>query len=701
MIFLFFALFLLLALPAGRTDAQVSVGQSRPSDAETEILRTRAENTPRAAAGWARYAEALIARENVEDRLRAQKALKRAVSLEPDNVDYRLALADLYYRQGYLTLARRQLNAAVRRSPDAAPVYTRLGRIALRDWLKYQRQNSLEVARHYWQDAARRAPGDPEPWLGLGVISILNRDAAGAVAAGRQVLASGKGLTPQKKGEALLLLGAGSYGLGWAARSDSAFGAALPYLAGPIREHLLDITPAATDADTASLNRLFDSGSRERFLETFWRSRDPDLTTAVNEVRLEFLARATVAYFLFYDARRRDWDERARYLVRYGIPNYTEYNPIIPTGTLGISAANTNRLVWHYPALGFNVYLEDRYLNEFYDLPVMMTWQVDFSPDPDMLKKRVAEGLTTQAGRGVFRTTLPDRAPLRGTPTIALFRRVQGFDPRISAAPYEPALSVGGSGGPGPGATATPAVARRPAARVEAYLAVTSAESSGDVVAEAVVFQDSSYREVARATSRNYVWCQDDTTRVFQFNFDLPVGQYVIGMAARDSARKGDGAWKSQVLVSPSLPGRLEVSDLELACGMDPGRRDTPFAKTEYAVYPNPLRQVPRDQSFGFYFEIYNLITNDENQSQVSIEYTIKSTKKDKRPFFVKFVDPKKRDPVLEVARVNDVAGRARYQYVSASLAGQPVGPYRIEVKVTDLANTYSVTRAMEFELVD
>ncbi len=679
-------LFLLLA-PAGPADAQVSLGNTRPSDAEIELLRERAEATPRAAAGWSRYAEARIARENVEDRLRAQKALKRAVALEPANVDYRLALADLYYRQGYLTLARRQLNAAIKRSPEAAPVYTRLGRIAMRDWLKYQRPGSLEVARHFWQDAARRAPGDPEAWLGLGVISILNRDAAGALAAGRQVLASGHGLTAQKKGEALLLMGAGAYGLGWPASSDSAFRAAVPYLAGPIREHLLDNPPAATDADTAALNRLFDSGSRERFLESFWRSRDPDLTTGVNEVRLEFLARATVAYFLYYDARRRTWDERARYLVRYGLPEYTQYNPIIPTGTLGISAANTNRLVWHYPSLGFEVYMEDRYLQEFYDLPILMTWDVDFSPHPDVLRRRVAEGGTTQAGRGVFRTTLPNRRALRGTPAIAIFRRVEGFDPRISAVPFAPG--------------AADRAAPRAGARIEAYLAVTGEDSSGDLAAEAVVFQDSTYREVARVSSRNYAWCQNDTTRIFQFNFDLPPGSYVVGMAARDSARRGNGSWRARVFVPPALPGRLEVSDLELACGFDPGQRDTPFSKTEYAVYPNPLRQVPRDQSFGFYFEIYNLISDEANRSQVSIEYTIRSTRKDTRPFFVKLVDPKRRDPVLDVARVNEVPGRARYQYVSANLAGQQAGPYRIEVKVTDLANTFTVTRAMDFELVD
>ena len=153
--------------------------------------------------------------------------------------------------------------------------------------------------------------------------------------------------------------------------------------------------------------------------------------------------------------------------------------------------------------------------------------------------------------------------------------------------------------------------------------------------------------------------------------------------------------------VTASQPGRLEVSDLELACGVDPGRRATPFAKTDYAVYPNPLSRAPRDQPFGFYFEVYNLVTGDAGTGQVSIEYQIQSTRKDRRPFFLKIVNPRKNDPVVNVSKVDDVPGRARFQYVSANLKQQPPGPYRIDVTVTDLASNVSVRKSLDFELVD
>jgi hypothetical protein len=99
--------------------------------------------------------------------------------------------------------------------------------------------------------------------------------------------------------------------VGVAAVADSAFDAALsklptPGARDPHRHHA-----RASDADTAAYHASLNSGDRARFLTTFWKSRDPDLTTPYNEVRLEMLARGVVGYFLYYDAKHRTWDDAA------------------------------------------------------------------------------------------------------------------------------------------------------------------------------------------------------------------------------------------------------------------------------------------------------------------------------------------------------------------------------------------------------
>src|SRR5204862_6296494 len=127
--------------------------------------------------------------------------------------------------------------------------------------------------------------------------ALIDRDARGALAAGRQVLAATKPLPRQTEGEALLLVGAGAYGTGLAAVADSAFGAALAKLPQPVRETLTDITPAASNEDTAAYHAIFDSGEKTKYLGRFWKSRDPDLKTPYNEVQLEFLSRGAIGYF--------------------------------------------------------------------------------------------------------------------------------------------------------------------------------------------------------------------------------------------------------------------------------------------------------------------------------------------------------------------------------------------------------------------
>jgi GWxTD domain-containing protein len=451
-----------------------------------------------------------------------------------------------------------------------------------------------------------------------------------------------------------------------------------------VRDRLLDITPAAADADTTLYGSLTDSGARARFLESFWRSRDPDLTTGFNEVQLEMLSRGALAYFLFYDARQRTWDERGNYFVRYGAPDSTDYNPPSLGGSaLPPVSSHVNRLVWHYRRLGFDVLFEDQYLNGRYDVPWSLTQVVDFTPHEDSLAARVARGELTEAGRGVFGANLPGARRLTGYPEVALFRRVAGFDPRSSIA----SASVAGGGG-------------GVAGRLEAYLAIEGGRDASLLGMEAVVFEDSTFREVARSRTRDFAWCLSETVQVAQFNFDVPTGRYVVGLSVRDSARRATGAWRVKVTVPPIRPGRVELSDLELACSREPGLRAGAFRKIDDTIVPNPRRHVARDQPFGLYFEIYNLVSDANARSRVGIEYEIRSRRKDRRPFFLKVVNPRRNDPVVAVERSDEIPGRARFQYVSANLAGQAPGPYRVEVTATDEATGAKATKGLDFELV-
>src|SRR5207253_1895319 len=76
-----------------------------------------------------------------------------------------------------------------------------------------------------------------------------------------------------------------------------------------------------------ALHRLAPSEQRA-FVDRFWRDADPDLASRENEAQLEYWSRVAQAYFLFFDAKRKEWDERGEIYVRYGPPQRVEYNPL-------------------------------------------------------------------------------------------------------------------------------------------------------------------------------------------------------------------------------------------------------------------------------------------------------------------------------------------------------------------------------------
>jgi len=680
-------------LPVGPAAAQYRMSAPRATSADLDSLRVAYQARPKDEQTALYYARALAARNSIRERSIAVRVLKQAVDDHPESGELRLALADLYYRQGYLTLSRQELRRALSSPSEAAPAYVRLGRIALRDWLKFQRPEALNVAEDYWRESARRAPQDPEPWLGLGILALLAGDGAGAERYGRNCLAAAakrrlpaapvglypegaRGATPERAqatpdplGEGLLLVGAGAFLQGKLELSDSAFAQALPRLRSAARERLSDITAAASDEDTVAWRALAgDPRGQAEFLRRFWRSRDPDLTTAVNEVRLELLTRGTLAYLLFFDQRLQTWDERAALLVRYGVPAEVQYNP----PGLEWGPITTNRLVWFYPSLGMAILLEDRYLNEAYDLPVSLFESVDPLPDPAAVAVGVGSGELAVAGRGVFRATKRGTVPLAGRAEVALFRRVRGFDPRSAAPP-------GGD-----------------VARAEIYLATAAGAAGGEVEAEAVVL-DSVWREVARQKIGGAVVCHADSFRVAQVNFDLPPGEYTVGVSARDRSRSAAATWRLPLRVQWALPGKLEVSDLELACAYRSEPDGSGFDKMTFGVVPDPRREVPAGRPLGVYFEIYGLVPDDAGRGQLALEYTVRSLRPDKRPFFAKWVNPRREEPRVQTVREDEVPGRVRYQYVSVDLEDPAPGPYRLEVRVTDRVSGQVAAKSLDF----
>jgi GWxTD domain-containing protein len=103
------------------------------------------------------------------------------------------------------------------------------------------------------------------------------------------------------------------------------------------------------------------ASERARFIEEFWRSRDPDPTTEVNEYKVEYLKRIGEAKHLFTEGGASGWlTDRGRVYIMLGPPEQRETYP------QGYFNFRWPVEVWHY---GFyEIYFVDSRFNGNFEL---------------------------------------------------------------------------------------------------------------------------------------------------------------------------------------------------------------------------------------------------------------------------------------------------------------------------------------------
>jgi GWxTD domain-containing protein len=587
----------------------------------------------------------LLARGTVETRREALRGLEQATLLEPGNATYQLTLARAYQAAGFLKSARDRYERVTRIRPDDAAGHAGLAQMWRRDWLKYLDRSSLDRAADEFALAGRLDSTDADVWLGLAPLQVERGDLSGACAAAFRALRRAPA-----RADAHLAVAHALYRSGMLREADSAYCAVLPGLAPAVRARFEDISPVASERDTAILHHLPPS-ERPAFVERFWRENDPDLTTPENEARLEYWARATQAYFLFYDRKRRDWDERGEVYVRYGPPAEMRYNPIGEWA--GRRFGNTpplaaNLVVWHYPDLGMMVTLEDRLLAERYMLPISMSHDPDPVPDPEALE-HLTGVLGTRSGRGVFPLLPPGATPLPLESVLARFEGDSG--PRVLVQFETP-------GGP-----------------------ADSLWAEWSVLDSAGVVRARASRPLAPSA------CEAARRQVGDFTAELPPGPYVVSVTVRDGA-DGRGVLRRSVELPASRAG-LALSDVVIACG-------PPEGGNAVRIEPNPGARVAGAGPLTAYFEIYHLRPGSDGLARFEYVYSVRSTVPDNRHWIQKFFAPSP-PPAVSVSREEQHLGALRRQFITVPVAALPPGRYRLEITVRDKVAGEEVTGKLDF----
>jgi GWxTD domain-containing protein len=603
-------------------------------------------------------AETMLARGDIEGRREALQDLEQATLLDPDNPNYQLLLARTYYRVGFLKNARDRFERVAKLSPSDAESRYGLGQAWRRDWLKYLDQSSLARAVANLSACCRLRPDHVDGWLLMVPLLVEQGDDRAALNAAQRALEAAD------RPEAMLAVAYTAYRNGQVERAARSFDRAIPGLDPTVREYFFDLAPVASEADTSYFNTLTPIDQRE-FLRRFWKDLDPDLATPVNEAELEYHARVAHAYFLFYDARLKSWDQRGEVYVRYGAPGNAVYNPVgMNLNLTRIRFGRTsytmnfpaNILHWHYPELGMTVEMQDRTLNERYLLPISMESSADPVPNPDVVGMN-PDQFMSRSGRGVFPRLPPKTSPIPVRGTIARFETERGLQ------------LFGG---------------------IEA-----DGDPADSLWAEWVVM-DTAMREVARARrSLSASACDPLERRVADFAAELPAGQYTVGLSVSDH-NGGRGIYRSDAVLWPVRP-LVALSDLVVSCGV-------PFIEPSgsgYAVRPemNHGGLVEGKDPLTAYFEIYHLRPDNDGLARFEYVYTVSSAEQDERIWLKRLFSPRKEPDPIVTSREEQQVGALRRQFVSVPIESLPAGRYTLEVRVRDLvAQAEAVTRTRFFK---
>jgi GWxTD domain-containing protein len=107
-------------------------------------------------------------------------------------------------------------------------------------------------------------------------------------------------------------------------------------------QFLSEVRYIISSAERSAFRDLPDSG-RPKFIEGFWKKRDPDLNTPENEFKDEYYGRIAKANELFVREARPGWlTDRGRIYILFGPP--TERQPSSPSGGL----SGRCQELWYY-----------------------------------------------------------------------------------------------------------------------------------------------------------------------------------------------------------------------------------------------------------------------------------------------------------------------------------------------------------------
>jgi GWxTD domain-containing protein len=483
-----------------------------------------------------------------------------------------------------------------------------------------------------------------------------------------------------------------------------------------------DVAYIITEEERKAFKKLATDDERERFIEEFWRRRDPDPDTDENEFREEYYERIAYSNEHFASGIPGWKSDRGRIWIMYGKPDETETHPAggnyqREPSEGGGSTTTYPFEKWFYrylPGVGSGIEIE------FVDPTGSGEYRIARNPDEkDALLTIPGAGLTMAEEMGLANKA--DRvANMGGTGTVGYLREQDSPFSRLQLLAdlsRPPQIKFNDLAS----AVNTPIVEDNPLnfdVRVDFFRqsderVITAFTIQTDN--QNLVFKDSGGLQeaqlnifgkithisgrragvfedpvITRATTEELTEAKGRKS-AYQKAVALPPGRYRYDIIVRDIASGATGVRHQGFEVPKYDPAKLSTSTLVLAVKLE-GLGDQPavgmFTIGNAKVIPNVSGTFHRGSPVGVYMQIYNAgIDQTTLRPAVDVEYALMK-------------DGKELGKQLEDWRGNSEAGQRLTLSKLINSQGLTPGDYNVEVRVRDHVSGQSLVQSAKFTIL-
>lgn len=483
-----------------------------------------------------------------------------------------------------------------------------------------------------------------------------------------------------------------------------------------------DVAYIITDEERKAFKKLETDDERERFIEEFWRRRDPDPDTDENEFREEYYERIAYANE-HYASGIPGWKtDRGRIYITWGKPDEVETHPSGGTynresyeGGGSTSTYPFERWFYRYlPGVGSGIEIE------FVDPTGSGEYRIARNPDEkDALLHVPGAGLTLAEEMGL--SNKGDRIANVGGIGSGQYQREQDSPftrlQVLTDLSRPPAIKFNELAS----AVNTPVIEDNP---LPFDLRVDFFRQSDEKVITAftiqtdnhsLVFQDSGglqqaqlniFGKITHVSGRRAGIFEDpvitratpqelseakDRKSAYQKAVALAPGRYRVDVIVRDIASGATGVMHKGFEVPKYDPAKLSTSTLILAVKLE-GLGDQPavgmFTIGNVKVIPNVSGSYHRGSPVGVYMQIYNAgVDQTTLRPSVDVEYVL-------------LKDGKEIGKQIEDWRGNSDSGQRLTLARLLDSRGMAPGDYTLEVRVKDRVSGQALVQTAKFTIV-